>query len=95
MLFGIANIITPNLYIMSENTEETTRIYTGPAMIAQGLRARLNDLGIEPIIRNDHESGITSGFAVGVPGQVRVFIRKDELVTARGTIDEFLKEVGE
>lgn len=80
---------------MSDNLEETTRIYTGPAMIAQGLRARLNDLGIEPIIKDDHQSGITSGFAVGVPGQVRMFIRKDELPVAQDTISGFLKEVGE
>ncbi|MAZ72247.1 MAG: hypothetical protein CMC70_03780 [Flavobacteriaceae bacterium] len=80
---------------MSENKEETTRIYTGPAMIAQGLRARLNDLGIEPIIKDDHQSGITSGFAIGVPGQVRVFIRKDELGAAQSIIQEFLKEIGE
>ena len=64
-------------------------------MIAQGLRARLNELGIEPIIKDDHASGITSGFAIGVPGQVRVFIRKDELATAQTTIDGFLKEIGE
>ncbi len=80
---------------MSENLEETTRIYTGPAMIAQGLRARLNDLGIEPIIKDDHQSGITSGFAIGVPGQVRVFIRKDELPLAQDTIAGYLKEIEE
>ncbi|WP_432411257.1 DUF2007 domain-containing protein [Rasiella sp. SM2506] len=80
---------------MSDNLEETTRIYTGPAMIAQGLRARLNDLGIEPIVKDDHQSGITSGFAVGVPGQVRMFIRKDELATAQETIEEFLREIEE
>lgn len=80
---------------MSENLEETTRIYTGPAMIAQGLKARLNELGIEPIIKDDHQSGITSGFAIGVPGQVRMFIRKDELVVAQETIETYLKEIEE
>jgi hypothetical protein len=80
---------------MNENPEETTRIYTGPAMIAQGLRSRLNDIGIEPIIKDDHQSGITSGFAIGVPGQVRVFIRKDELVAAKEAIQTYLTEVGE
>ncbi|HBR54023.1 MAG TPA: DUF2007 domain-containing protein [Flavobacteriaceae bacterium] len=80
---------------MSENLEETTRIYTGPMMIAQGLRARLNELGIEPIIKDDHQSGITSGFAIGVPGQVRVFIRKDELPAAQSTIDSYLQDIGE
>tara|TARA_R110002072_G_scaffold125944_2_gene262463 strand:+ start:142981 stop:143223 length:243 start_codon:yes stop_codon:yes gene_type:complete len=80
---------------MSENLEETTRIYTGPMMIAQGLRARLNELGIEPIIKDDHQSGITSGFAIGVPGQVRVFIRKDELPAAQSAIDSYLQDIGE
>jgi len=80
---------------MSDHTEDTTRIYTGSAMIAKALTVRLNDLGIEPIVRDDHQSGIVSGFAQGVPGQVRVFIRKDELITAQETIDAFLVELGE
>lgn len=80
---------------MSENLEETTRIYTGPMMIAQGLRARLNEIGIEPIIKDDHQSGITSGFAIGIPGQVRMFIRKDELPLAQETITTYLEGLGE
>ena len=41
---------------MSQYKNETTRIYTGPAMIAKGLVSRLNELGISPIERNDNES---------------------------------------
>lgn len=80
---------------MSDNAEETTRIYTGPMMLAQGLRARLNEVGIEPIIKDDHQSGITSGFAIGVPGQVRVFIRKDQMATGQEAIETYLKEIEE
>jgi hypothetical protein len=79
---------------MNEN-EETTRIYTGPSMIARGLVAHLNDIGISPIERNDNASGITAGFAQGVPGQVMLFIRKDELVKAQETINIYLKKIGE
>lgn len=80
---------------MSENKEETTRIYTGPAIIAKGLVARLNELGISPIERNDNESSIQAGFTIGVPGQIMLYIRKDELKTAQKTINEFLQDIGE
>ena len=79
--------------MMSDNLQKTTRIYTGPAVIAKGLVARLNELGISPIERNDNDSGIPAGFTIGVPGQVMVFIRKDELSIAKTTISEYLKEI--
>ena len=80
---------------MSDNLKETTRIYTGPAMIDKGLVARLNELGISPIERNDNESSIQAGFTIGVPGQIMVYIRKEELPTAEATIAEYLKQIGE
>ena len=80
---------------MSATNEETIRIYTGSMMIAQGLRSALNEIGIEPIIKDDHQSGITSGFATGVPGQVRMFIRKEELAKAKTLITDYLREIEE
>ncbi|PVW14682.1 putative signal transducing protein [Marixanthomonas spongiae] len=80
---------------MPNNPEETIRIYTGPALVAQALKSRLNDIGIEPITKDDHQSGIVSGFAIGVPGQVRLFIRKDQLPKAQPVIDLFLKDMAE
>jgi hypothetical protein len=80
---------------MSDNLQETKRIYTGPAMIAKGLVARLNELGISPIERNDNDSSIQAGFTIGVPGQIMVYIRKDELAIAQATISEYLKQIGE
>jgi len=80
---------------MSDNLQETTRIYTGPAMIAKGLVSRLNELGISPIERNDNDSSIQAGFTIGVPGQIMVYIRKDELPIAEATLDAYLKQIGE
>ena len=79
---------------MGEN-QKTIRIYTGPAMIVKGLVARLNELGIHPIERNDNASSIQAGFTVGIPGQVMLYIRKDELAMAQSTIDEYLSDIGE
>jgi hypothetical protein len=41
---------------------KTTRIYTGPTLIAKGLVARLNEIGISPIERNDHDSSVHDDF---------------------------------
>ncbi|MFT5077998.1 MAG: hypothetical protein ACI825_000133 [Planctomycetota bacterium] len=78
-----------------ETQEQTVRIYTGPAMIANGLKARLLDMDISAIEKDDHQSGITSGFAIGVPNQVRLFIRQEELDRAKDMIDAYLNEIGE
>ena len=78
-----------------DSQEQTVRIYTGPAMIANGLKARLLDIGISPIEKDDHQSGITGGFAIGVPNQVRLFIRQEELDRAKDMIDTYISDLGE
>ncbi|MFT4673842.1 MAG: hypothetical protein ACJAYD_001025 [Patiriisocius sp.] len=75
--------------------QKTIRIFTGPTMIGNGLIARLNEIGISPIVKDDHHSGITGGFSTGVPNQVRLFIRNEELNAAKGIINEYFNEVGE
>ncbi len=69
--------------------EKTTRIYTGSAIEAQPLINSLNELDINPIIRDDHQSGILSGFAAGVPGQIRLYIRNEEIAIAKSVLDLF------
>lgn len=75
--------------------QKTIRIYTGPTMIGSGLIARLNEIGISPIVKDDHHSGITGGFSTGVPNQVRLFIRNEELDKAKNMINEYFNEVEE
>ena len=74
---------------------ETTRIYTGPTLIAKGLVARLNEIGISPIERIDHDSSLRAGFTMSIANQTMIFIRKDEMEKAQSTIDEFLNEIGD
>ena len=74
--------------------DETIHIYTGPTLIAKGLIARLHEIGISPIERNDQESNLMGGYA-GIINQAMIFIKEDELEKAREIIDEFLKDVGE
>lgn len=74
--------------------EEKEWIYTGPTLVAKGLIARLREIGITPIERNDQERNLMGGYA-GIINQAMVFIRKSELPKAQEVIDEFLKEIGE
>ena len=74
---------------------ETRRIYFGSSMVAMGLVARLNEIGISPIERNDHDSGLRAGFAPTFTNQTAISIREDEMDKAQPIIDEFLMEIGE
>ena len=74
---------------------EIKRIYTGPSLMAKGLIARLNEVGISPVERNDHESAIRAGFAASIANQTMIFIREDEMEKAQPIIDEFLVDIRE
>lgn len=78
----------------NSSLEENEWIYTGPTLVAKGLIARLKEIGINPIERNDQESNLMGGFG-GVINQMMVFIKKDDLLKAQPIIEEFLKEIGE
>ena len=80
---------------MSDNTEETVRIYTGSDMIATGLVIRLEEANITPILRDDEQSGVMFGSGSKFDDQVRVFVRKDELAIAQPVVDAYLIEIGE
>lgn len=80
---------------MSENTEETVRIYTGSDIIAEALVGRLEEVNISPILRDDQQSGVMFGSGNKFDDQVRIFVRKDELALAQPIVAAFLKEIEE
>lgn len=75
--------------------EETERIYTGPTLVAKGLVARLNDIGISPIERTGLDSNTMAGFTAGIANQTMLYLRKDQLQQAQSVIDEFLRDMEE
>lgn len=80
---------------MSENKEETVRIYTGPILMAEGLVERLEEIGIVPIVRDDQQNGVMFGSGNNYSEQVRVFVRQDELAAAQPAVDSFLQDTQE
>jgi len=80
---------------MSEDREETVRIYTGPILMAEALVGRLEEIGIVPIVRDDQNNAIMFGSGSNYSGQIRVFVRKEELITAQPVADAFIIETNE
>ncbi|WP_313111042.1 putative signal transducing protein [Aequorivita sediminis] len=80
---------------MSDNLEETIRIYTGSDIMAQALVERLENVGITPILRDDEQSGVMFGSGSKFDDQVRIFVRKDELSVAQPIADTFIEETKE
>jgi len=68
------------------------RIFTGPSLVAKRLIAELNEIGIQPVERNDLNSAYIAGFAGAIPDQTQLFIREDEYKKAASIIDTFNKE---
>ena len=80
---------------MSDNLEETGRVYTGSDIMAAALVARLEEAGITPILRDDEQSGVMFGSGSKFDDQVRIFVRKDELAVAQPIADAYVEEMKE
>lgn len=80
---------------MSENLEETVRIFTGSDIMAEALVGRLKEAGITPILRDDEQSGVMFGSGSKFDDQVRIFVRKDELAVAKPIVDAYKEETKE
>lgn len=80
---------------MSENREETVRIYTGPILMAEALVGRLEEVNIIPIVRDDQQNAIMFGSGSNYSDQIRVFVRADEVGIAKPIADAFIAETEE
>ncbi len=80
---------------MSESKEETVRIYTGPVLMAEALVVRLEEIGIVPIVRDDQKNAVMFGSGSNYSGQIRVFVRADEVAKAKPIADAFIAETEE
>ena len=71
--------------------EELIRIYTGSEVSVILLKGELEQIGIESMIQNDFDAGLSAGFISGVPSAVDLYIQKSDLKKAKPFIDEFVK----
>ena len=70
------------------NTEPThITVYTGTEVNIQYLRSILEKAGIRSLVKNNFQSGLRSGFAGGLPGQVQLQVESNHYDEAKKIAD--------
>ena len=72
-----------------------TNLYTGNFLLVQRMANRLEQIGINPIIKDDWRSAQTTGFiGVGSPiqGLEELFVRNEEVKKAKPIVDAIIEE---
>lgn len=70
-----------------------TKIYTGNFIIVQLITTKLEDIGIEPIIKDESESGRLAGFGASIQGQQEVYVHKNEVDKALPIVESVKTEM--
>ena len=63
------------------------RVYTGSQIEVNHVKNLLEEKNIHAVIRNDFESGLRGGFGGGIPNHVQLFVKKEDMVTAKRVVD--------
>jgi hypothetical protein len=74
-----------------KEANELIRVYVGTEVLANLLKAELEDIGVGAIVQNDYLSGISVGFMGGTPSSVELYIQESELKEAESVIHEFIQ----
>ncbi len=64
------------------------KVFSGSEVLAQSLQTRLNNAGVETMIKNNIQSGRLAGFGTSDQA-VEVFIQETDFAKANPVIEEF------
>ncbi|NQX78569.1 DUF2007 domain-containing protein [Gilvibacter sp.] len=73
---------------MSEQEFET--IYSRTEVRVILLKGLLEQSGIDAMVQNDYQAGITAGFGGGTPNTVRLKVHQGDLEKAKAIVDDFI-----
>ncbi|WAC02107.1 DUF2007 domain-containing protein [Lacinutrix neustonica] len=69
------------------------KIYTGNTILVQLIEQRLQDIGINPIIKDETESGRLAGFGASLPGMPEIYVHENELEQAVKIVETVRSEM--
>lgn len=73
-------------------SSDYTKIYTGNTFITQRIVTELQEMGIEPIVKDESESARLAGFAANIDGDREIHVNNDEVDGATAVLTRVLAE---
>lgn len=65
-----------------------SRIFIGSQVQAQSLVARLTEVGINPVVKDEAESARLAGFGSSATTSSEIYVHKDELEKAESVLNQ-------
>lgn len=69
-----------------------TKIYTGNTFITQRIVSNLQEIGIEPVVKDESESARLAGFAANIDGDREIHVNRDEEEKAVAIVKRILAD---
>lgn len=66
---------------------EYIKIYTGDFLTSQRIQQRLEDIGINAVVKNEDESARLAGFANPIPSLQDIYVHESELEKAKTIVE--------
>lgn len=63
------------------------KIFTGNFIVVQRISEELNAIGINPIIKDETESGRLAGFGASIQGLQEMYVHEEELLQAISIVE--------
>jgi hypothetical protein len=68
------------------------KIFSGNIFKTQQIVAKLHEIGIEAVVKDESESARLAGFAANDLAAKEVFVHQDELTKATAAVNELIKD---
>lgn len=71
--------------------QEYVRVYSGSEVRVILLKGLLEDIGVDSIVQNEYQSGISAGFAGGTVNTIRLKVHASDMEKAKPVVDDFIQ----
>ena len=68
------------------------KIYSGNFIIAQLIFDKLDEIGINPILKDDTQTGLTAVMVDDYQALIEVYVHKDEVLKAQPIVDDVINK---